>query len=165
VLQQQRFAPTDWHRNSGEPEAFDLLKAYRTWKQPPKARSDALEAFAPALMSLGQRAWAYDPSQPAAGTTQIWEWERGILHLCLYADRIWVPDPLELLARDLTHEGMSIAVHQVYAENVELAMQIAQALDQDLSELVNAGVIALYPPISIYRESVAAGLFGTVRAL
>jgi len=76
-------------------EAGSLLAAYKDWQPPSDASSAGLDIFAPTLLkSIPDDSYYHLDFRK--GKAQLWN--KDLLHLCLYVDRIWVPDPLEILS-------------------------------------------------------------------
>ena len=71
--------------------------AYLRWRIPDIELSDKIEIFTPTLVrSQRQSNWNSPPQVVTAYNSRYWQFM--ILTMCLYADRLWLPDPLELLA-------------------------------------------------------------------
>jgi hypothetical protein len=100
-------------------------------------------------------------------TREILEWAREVLHICLYADRLWIADPLEILADDRIYNVQrrtEIAVHQPLIQDPGRGLRLAGLLNYELSPLIESGTVVLYPAIQIYRRAVPEPLFGGVRS-
>ena len=80
-----------YHRSTEE-SARELVAHYHKWAPAPRSGPDEIEVFAPTLLRPPhQRRHRLSPV-PALETS---EWARQVLHICLYADRLWVPIPLK----------------------------------------------------------------------
>jgi hypothetical protein len=65
----------------------------------PNSARPRIDIFAPTLL---RHAPSPDSlSHPIDSIDLVPSWITGILHLCLYADKLWVPDPTEIVARQI----------------------------------------------------------------
>jgi hypothetical protein len=140
-------------------EAERLLRFYHNWSPYSHLNASKLDVFAPALLRLQEKS----PSTVASGDISaiVQNWITGLLHLSLYVDRIWVPDPAELLAQNLLPYE-TLGLHDPLLGDPTAALRAAYAMEA-LQPLVEKGVIALYPAITLYKKSVAMELFGENR--
>jgi hypothetical protein len=96
---------TDAHGDMEVP-SFELREApaqnrvdhFQEWHPRPRKSSNSVDIFAPSLLSVKPRLPG-EASKDLEHPSQVVErWISGILHHCLYADRVWVADPAEILA-------------------------------------------------------------------
>ncbi len=147
------------------------IEFYKYWKPPKPLDDSLLDIYAPSLLQSKSKRFLRDryprtePSSNSALAQAYQKWVDEILHLCLFVDRLWVPDPAEILARDiLGREGIAhkIAIHEPLLLSPQKAYLALSALFQ-LEPLVDAGTIVYYPPLNVYEREVALPLFGSVR--
>lgn len=140
-----------------------LLQCYGKW-EPLEANPDEIVIFAPSLhhrVKL-QNAPKDETARARIGPSHYNRWLIEILHLSLFVDRIWIPDPSEIVARAIGDAlRPSIAVHQFFSDELEAyyAMRALASLDR----LVQAGIVLYYPPLHLYETTVARILFGEYR--
>jgi hypothetical protein len=145
-----------------------LVDHYSAWNPHQRTATSAVEIFAPTLLRIKGLIWRSnahhsDPDPAPLNETQFAEWLRGILHLCLYADQVYVPDPLEILAHVVIDDSVvELAIHEPLVMDRSLCVDAAQALVK-VEPLIDAGVVVLYPPMHCYHAFVSEDLFGSDR--
>jgi hypothetical protein len=144
-----------------------ITSSYTHWSPPiVDSRKDEIEIIAPSLMRIFER--NYDVEYA------IDSWKREILHLCLFVDKVWLPDPSELIVNILGRPDMETpmkAGHASWIANINgldsyLGLSFSANLLKTVEELyplVDAGIVAFYPPIEVYKSEVAFPLFGENR--
>ena len=145
--------------------AVALLKNYQDWRPDGRRSGHTIEIFAPSIFMTATR----QAGMPRIAIIDSYRetidrWISGLLHLCLYADRVWVPDPAEILAWQIVTAGYpdSIAVHEPLIKNQSILLGTLKAFE-DLTPLIDSGVIAIYPALTCYRRQTSIELFGEVR--
>ncbi|MEY2495265.1 MAG: hypothetical protein QOJ45_1757 [Verrucomicrobiota bacterium] len=145
-------------------QAIDsLLDSYNRWK-PPEAQPEALHIFAPSLHRGAQitNTERNNDARAKNGPSHYQRWLVEILHLSLFVDRIWIPDPAEIVARAVQEiVRPQISIHQFLSDPLE-AYYAMRAL-VSLEPLVQAGVVCYYPPLRLYETTVSTRLFGHYR--
>jgi hypothetical protein len=141
------------------PAARAMLEAYERWTPPTRQHRDTVEVFAPTLLPRHRQS-----SRVRGHDADVDEWVNGILHLCLYVDKLWVPDPAEIVAHSLgdVDGTFPLAIHEFLIANPQISIRAIRQIDK-LQPLIDAGVITLYPPITTYSEYVSKGLFNAKR--
>jgi hypothetical protein len=148
---------------------YGVLRYYSDWA-PPSIAPNAIDIFAPSILRTPlaplnkrpfedgyfKRAGFYDDKQHGNWTTPL-------LRLSLFADRIWLPDPAEILANIANERVRHIAVHATLLRSRDALLAALSGI-RPLRPLVDAGVIVLYPALKLYSEGVSEALFGTVRS-
>jgi len=139
-----------------------VLNSYREWR-PPEKHSERLEIFAPSLHHRVQvRIRQGDPGELDVAMPPYDRWSLEILHLSLYVDRIWIPDPAEIVARALDDViRPRLAVHDFLADPNEAYHALAALAP--LEPLVEAGIVSYYPPLRLYETTVSHEMFGKSR--
>ncbi len=140
---------------------------YRRWL-PPQHRSDELVMYPPGLLR--------EPSITAANRyTRMVD---RVLQLSLYTDKLYVPDLLELFARRSRRstqpgrqprvrntERVHVVIHYTHGLNASDqehgdACRTALIAFQRLEPLIDAGIVVLYPPVSLFERFIERPLFG-----
>jgi hypothetical protein len=157
-----------------EEDASAVAASYHDWS--PDTTSEGthgashLDVFAPRVFDalefnrLGSR---HHQADLMRREWDVEKWKRQVLHLCLYTDSLWLPDPVELIAGSIgswAQARWSLMVHETLMTRPYIAADIAEALTGDLAPLVDAGAIKLYPAITRFRRGVSMALFGVARS-
>ncbi|WP_263353368.1 hypothetical protein [Acidicapsa acidisoli] len=143
-----------------------LVEQYKDWVPAPRSSHQSVHVFAPSLLSMraGPSA-SMRTSEVETPHEVIDRWISGILHLSLYVDRVWVADPVEILAwQALTAEmQFTLTIHRPIIAN---KIQLLHALKafEELKPLMDAKIVCLYPAMTCYQGRTAAELFGEVRS-
>lgn len=90
---------------------------------------------------------------------------REVIHLSLYCDKLWLPDPVEIMSRwveDFAYPDIAQGVDFGGNRGWQKALAAIEAF-QELQPLVDAGYIAFYPHTNLYFRTVSEALFGEVR--
>lgn len=144
-----------------------LLRRYHGWKAPTRIRENSIEIFAPSLLwpaSSPERFRSGNRESEEEQLERIRGWINGILHLSLYVDRLWIPDPAEIFAYDMATDDdrPSLMVHMPLMRNPLLAAYATLELAR-LAPLFASGALIRYPPLLTYHRSVSKQLFGQQR--
>lgn len=151
---------------SSDPNAERAVDAVldwcRKWKRP-QSSPDALAIFAPSLHRRRQsEAQIVDPEDLRGRGSHYDRWLLEIVHLSLFVDQIWIPDPAEIVARALDDViRPRIAVHDFLADPREACEALIAIAP--LQPLVEAGVVRYYPALTLYETFVSQELFGVRR--
>lgn len=174
MIDEARASLVEWAAKPGWPlfeqsedsypeRAVDVVLDWcREWEKP-HSSPDTLAIFAPSLHRRRQlEAQVVDPDDLQGRGPRYDRWLLEIVHLSLFVDQIWVPDPAEIVARALDHViTPRLAVHDFLADSWE-AREALIAI-APLQPLVKAGVVRYYPALTLYETVVSQELFGVHR--
>ena len=143
--------------------ASKVVDFYKQWEPALSSASPAIEIFAPTLLGThGERPLL---SIRNVDDNMVERWISGILHLSLYVDKIWIPDPIELLAHSIIDDAESmgqISIHLPLMEDFSILV-LANSFINVLQPLIEQKIVCLYPAITTYNRWVAMELFGENR--